>query len=265
MTKKWQSDKKKEFYYRKAKREEYRSRASYKLKQLNQKFRLIKKGDRLLDLGAAPGGWMQVAGEIVGEKGTVVGVDLESIKPFEKTNIHPIQGDLTSKRTLEEIKNVSPQFDVVISDASPDISGVWEIDHYNSITLTRKALQIAVSTLKDGGNFLVKVFQGGLTKEFSEEVKREFEYTKVSKPPASRQKSSEVYIIGRGLLRTPVKRGDTLQVEIIGQGKEGEGYAKIDDYKIYVEKALPGEVTTIRVKKVKHRFATAVKTNLEHS
>lgn len=108
MSKRWLREKKRDYYYRKAKAEEYRSRASFKLKQLNEKFRLIKKGDKVLDLGAAPGGWMQVAREIVGSSGFVLGVDLTKIKDFGPENVKSIQGDFTQKETIEKIKEILP-------------------------------------------------------------------------------------------------------------------------------------------------------------
>ena len=150
----------KDYYYKKAKKEKYRSRASYKLKQINAKYKLIKNGDKVLDLGAAPGGWTQVAREVVGSNGLVVAVDLQEIKSFENENIIILQGDFTEAKTLERIKDISQSYDVIISDASPKISGVWDIDHFRSIELCENVLKIAKEVLKPGGNLVVKVFQG---------------------------------------------------------------------------------------------------------
>ena len=188
----------KDYYYRKAKKEKYRSRASYKLKQINAKYKLIKKGDKVLDLGAAPGGWTQVARELVGSNGLVVAVDLQEIKSFENENIMILQGDFTEAKTLERIKNISQSYDVIISDASPKISGVWDIDHFRSIELCENVLKIAEEVLKPGGNLLVKVFQGSEIDNFIKKVRKSFKYVKVTKPKASRKKSSEVYVIGKG-------------------------------------------------------------------
>lgn len=190
---------KKDYYYRKAKKERYRSRAAFKLKQLNEKFRIVKKGDVVLDLGAAPGGWMQVLREIVAEEGLVVGVDLDDIKPFKFENIKAIKGDFTKDEVAGEIKKIIDSADAVVSDASPDISGVWDVDHFRSVELSRSALSIARDILKPGGNFLVKVFQGGETEDFFREVKGAFSYTKRTKPRASRDQSSEIYIVAKGL------------------------------------------------------------------
>lgn len=198
MSKRWIKEKKSDYFYKKAKAENYRSRASFKLKQINKKFRLIKKGDRVLDLGASPGGWMQVAGERVGKKGFVLGVDLARIQGFEYDNIKSLQGDFTTEETIDEIKKIMPEADVVISDASPDISGVWEIDHFKSVDLCENALEIAKDILVPGGNVLMKIFQGEETKEFCDKIKYRFSYFKVTKPRASRGQSAEVYVLGKG-------------------------------------------------------------------
>lgn len=190
---------KKDYYYRKAKKERYRSRAAFKLKQLNEKFRIVKKGGTVLDLGAAPGGWMQVLREIVADEGLVVGVDLDDIRPFKFENIKAIKGDFTKDEVAGEIKKIIDSADAVVSDASPDISGVWDVDHFRSVELSRSALSIARDILKPGGNFLVKVFQGGETEDFFREVKGTFSYTKRTKPRASRDQSSEIYIVAKGV------------------------------------------------------------------
>lgn len=190
---------KKDYYYRKAKKERYRSRAAFKLKQLNEKFRIVKKGGTVLDLGAAPGGWMQVLREIVADEGLVLGVDLDDIRPFKFENIKAIKGDFTKDEVAGEIKKIIDSADAVVSDASPDISGVWDVDHFRSVELSRSALSIARDILKPGGNFLVKVFQGGETEDFFREVKGTFSYTKRTKPRASRDQSSEIYIVAKGV------------------------------------------------------------------
>ncbi len=259
MTKRWQGDRKKDYYYKLAKSEEYRSRASYKLKQLNKKFRLIKRNDAVLDLGAAPGGWMQAAGEIVGRRGIVVGVDLEEIEPFEGENIIPLTGDMRQPRTIERIKEIREEFDAVISDASPDISGVWDVDHFNSVDLARHALGIATNLLKEGGNLLVKVFQGNLLKEFEGKVRKEFETVKTAKPKASRKQSSEVYITGTGLLKTPVRYGDVLEVEVTGTTATGEGIAYSKGFKIIIKDVKTPGTATVKIKKVSRDCARAVR------
>jgi 23S rRNA (uridine2552-2'-O)-methyltransferase len=259
MGKKWRADRKKDFFYKKAKADNYRSRASFKLLQINKKFRLIKKGDYVLDLGAAPGGWMQVAREVVGDRGRVVGVDLEEIMGFEEDNINLIQGDINDPEIIERIKGLSQVFDVVISDASPDISGAWDVDHFNSIALAQSALNISRSLLKEGGNFLVKVFQGDLLDGFVSEVKKEFEFNRRAKPEASRKQSAEVYVVGCGLLKTPVRYGDMLEVVISESTSGGSGVALYKDFKILVEDGRIGEKTKVKIKKVSRDHARGIK------
>lgn len=190
-------ERKRDYYYRKAKEEKYRSRAAYKLFQVVEKYHFIKKGNVVVDLGAAPGGWIQATRKIVGNKGFVLGVDLKSIKPFLEPNVQTITGNITEPETLQEISKLLPRkADVVISDASPNISGIWEVDHARQIDLAQHALRIALETLKPSGNFFVKVFQGDMLNDFIEQVKQYFEVVKVIKPRASRAKSSEMFILG---------------------------------------------------------------------
>ncbi|NOZ77456.1 MAG: RlmE family RNA methyltransferase [Euryarchaeota archaeon] len=189
-------DKKKDQYYRAAKAAGYRSRAAYKLRQLNRKYRLIRKGDRVLDLGAAPGGWLQMARELVGEE--VLGVDLDYIAPLNLENVRTIQGDFTDPEVRDRIKGIIPEADAVISDASPDISGVWSMDHFRSVELCRDVLELAGEVLRPGGSILMKQFQGEETPGFFQELKGMFHYAKLAKPRASRDQSAEVYLLGKG-------------------------------------------------------------------
>ncbi len=189
----------KDHFYRKAKEAGYRSRASYKLLQINQKHNVIKKGDTVVDLGAAPGGWLQVAKEISG--GFVLGVDIQNIAPLG--GVETFRGDITDPSTIESIKGMIEKTegaDVVICDASPNLSGNWSLDHARSIDLCRSALDIATKILKPGGNFVVKVFQGDMFSDFLAAVKKHFSFVKVYGPQASRKESAEIYIIGKGLL-----------------------------------------------------------------
>lgn len=197
MPKAWLQERKRDYYYRKAKEEKYRSRAVYKLFQAVEKYHFIEEGDVVIDLGAAPGGWIQAARKIVGEKGFVLGVDLKPIKPFPESNVRTIIGDITEQETVQQILEMLPgEADVVISDVSPNISGIWELDHARQIECAQKALEIALETLKPSGNFFVKVFQGDMLNDFISNVKQHFEEVKVIKPKASRAKSSEVFILG---------------------------------------------------------------------
>jgi 23S rRNA (uridine2552-2'-O)-methyltransferase len=197
LPKAWIRERKKDYYYRKAKEEKYRSRAAYKLLQAVEKYHFIKYRDVVVDLGSAPGGWIKVARKIVGSKGFVLGVDLKPIEPFPQDNVRTIIGDINEPETLNEISNALPKkADVVVSDVSPNISGIWEVDHARQIDLAQQALKIALETLKPRGNFFVKVFQGDLLDDFIKKVKKHFEVVRIMKPKASRTKSSEIFILG---------------------------------------------------------------------
>jgi 23S rRNA (uridine2552-2'-O)-methyltransferase len=193
---------KREYYYRKAKEEKFRSRAAYKLLQAVEKRRFIKPGDVVVDLGAAPGGWIQASRKIVGSRGFVLGVDLKSIQPIDQPNVRTLIGDVTDAQTVEQIRELLPRSaDVVISDVSPSISGVWELDHARQIDLAQQSLRIATSVLRPKGNFFVKVFQGDMLNDFVREVKQHFAFVKLIKPKASRARSAELYVLGMNLRR----------------------------------------------------------------
>jgi 23S rRNA (uridine2552-2'-O)-methyltransferase len=203
LPKAWANQRKKEYYYRKAKEEAYRSRAAYKLLQTVKKHRFIKKGDVVVDLGAAPGGWLQAVRRIVGKEGFVLGVDLKEIGTLNEENVFTIVSDITRPNTLELIRGILPSLaDVVVSDVSPRVSGIWEVDHARQIGLARASLLVALKVLRPDGNFFVKVFQGDMFRDFCADVKRCFLNVKVVKPKASRPKSAEVFVLGRSFLGT---------------------------------------------------------------
>lgn len=196
MPKAWIQDRKRDYYYKKAKQEMYRSRAAYKLFQAIRKYEFIKRGDVVIDLGAAPGGWIQAARKTVGSKGFVLALDLKPIEPFTQQYVRTIICDMTEDDAIQQILELLPRkADVVISDASPSISGIWEVDHARQVDLAQKALCIASETLKPEGNFFVKVFQGDLLDDFVEKVKQQFRLVRVIKPHASRAKSSEMFVL----------------------------------------------------------------------
>jgi 23S rRNA (uridine2552-2'-O)-methyltransferase len=196
-------DRKRDYYYQKAKHEKYRSRASYKLSQAVEKYHFMKYGDVVVDLGAAPGGWIQVAKRIVGNKGFILGVDLKPMEPFPQGYVRTIIGDMTDQEMLQQILELLPRkADVIISDASPNISGIWEVDHARQIDLAQRALEIAFEILRPAGNLFVKVFQGDLLDSFTHKMEKHFETVKVVKPEASRAKSSEIFILGMHLKQT---------------------------------------------------------------
>jgi 23S rRNA (uridine2552-2'-O)-methyltransferase len=200
LPKAWIQDRKRDYYYQKAKQEKYRSRAAYKLFQAIKKYHFIEFGDVVVDLGAAPGGWIQAARKTAGKRGFVLGVDLKHIEPFPQEYVRTIICDITMQNAVQQIMEMLPRkADAVISDASQNISGVWEVDHARQIDLAQQALEIALETLRSGGNFFVKVFQGDMLDNYTHEVKQHFEKVLVIKPKASRAKSSEMFILGRCL------------------------------------------------------------------
>lgn len=200
VTKQWRSARRRDKYYRKAKKEHYRSRAVYKLKQIDYKFDLIALGCTVVDLGASPGGWSQVAAELVGPTGKVVAMDIDRMIPI--TGVSFIRGDIRKDSVVERLLELVPEgVDVVISDMSPDISGNYPYDHARSVELCEHALGFSKKVLKDGGNFLCKMFYGDMSKGFVAKVKREFGEVHIDHPKASRSASSEVYVVGLDFIR----------------------------------------------------------------
>ncbi|MEM2282190.1 MAG: RlmE family RNA methyltransferase [Candidatus Hadarchaeales archaeon] len=185
-------------YKRLARERGYRSRAAFKLLQLDKKYGLIREGDVVVDLGAAPGGWLQVARQRVGEGGFVLGVDLMPIRELPFENVKTIVADITHPDTADLIlQNLPRKADVLLSDASPQISGIWSVDHLRSVELCRSALGLCRRVLREGGNAVLKLFQGGEQAPLWREFSRQFEFSKISKPSASRSGSAEIYLVGK--------------------------------------------------------------------
>lgn len=186
--------------YRKlAKQQGYRSRAAFKLLQLNKSYKIIKNSDKVVEFGCAPGGWIQVATQLVGPSGFVLGLDLKEINPLAGVSF--IKGSIDDPLLTEILlQTVGPndKFDVVLSDMSPNVSGIWEIDHERQISLTKHALHVSIRILEKRGNAIFKMFQGVSTRSFVNELAEHFALVKLSKPPASRQESSELYVICLG-------------------------------------------------------------------
>lgn len=196
----WFQDRQREAYYRKAKKEGYRARSAYKIQQIHERFTVVRKGEAVADLGAAPGGWSQMLVELVGPEGLVVGVDLQRIKPIPGAKF--IQGDFTRKETQDRLSELlaetnREQVDAVVSDMAPDMSGNYELDQVRSVQLAEIALAFADKHLRKGGAFVCKVFEGADFPPFRDEVKRRFKRVAQFHPPASRKSSSEVYLIGK--------------------------------------------------------------------
>ena len=197
-SKKWLDEHVNDPYVKRAQVDGYRSRASYKLLEINDKDKLIRPGGVVMDLGSAPGGWSQVVAPLVGDSGFVVASD---ILPMDSIiGVHFIQGDFTSNEVYEEILASldGKQVDTVISDMAPNISGVNTKDQYASMYLVELALDMARNVLKPGGSFCAKVFQGVGYEDYVKDVRSSFTQVLVRKPAASRPRSREVYIVAQG-------------------------------------------------------------------
>lgn len=199
MGKAWVKARKRDTFYRAAKAQGYRSRAAFKLIQIDARFDLIYEGDTVVDLGAAPGGWTQVARELVGDGGRVVAVDRVGMRPVEGVDVW--KGDLADPDLVQDLAARIGAADVVVSDMSPRVSGTTSLDHERSLDLGRHALALAVEVLRPGGHFVCKVFQGEHAEEFRREVARHFRTAKGHAPEASRKESRELFIVGKGFRR----------------------------------------------------------------
>ncbi len=193
----WLNDHEKDEYVLRARREGYRSRASYKLLEIDEKFGLLRPGTVVVDLGAAPGGWTQVALKKCGPKGFVVGLDLLDMEPLEGAVL--IKGDFTEESALVELTTALQDrpVDLVISDMAPNLSGMKEIDQPQAIYLTELVLDFACSTLKPGGALLMKCFEGSGVDNLRGKIRNNFRQLSNFKPKASRGKSRETYVLGR--------------------------------------------------------------------
>jgi len=197
-SKKWLDEHVNDPYVKKAQADGYRSRASYKLIEINEKDKLFRPGNIVMDLGSAPGGWSQILAPLVGDTGRVIASD---ILPMDSiVGVSFLQGDFTEEAVYNAILETlgDKKVDVVVSDMSPNLSGVSTTDQYSSIYLVELALDMARNVLKPGGSFCAKVFQGVGYEEYSKEVRKSFDKVVVRKPDASRPRSREVYIVAKG-------------------------------------------------------------------
>ena len=185
-------------YVKQAQKDGYRSRASYKLLQLNERDRLIRPGMLIIDLGSAPGGWSQVAAQLVGGKGKVVATDILPMDPVK--NVDFIQGDFTEEAVLEQIVALleGRKPDLILCDIAPNITGIDVADQASSMYLVELALELARRTLKRQGDFVTKVFQGSGSEAYLKELRVSFEKLMIRKPAASRARSREVYAVAKG-------------------------------------------------------------------
>jgi 23S rRNA (uridine2552-2'-O)-methyltransferase len=189
------ADARKDQYRRLAKDQGYRARSAFKLLQLNSSYHILKRGSKVVDLGCAPGGWLQVAAKEVGPAGRVIGIDLKPVEPVAGAVV--LEGSIEESGMLEEIAGIlgGSKADTVLSDLAPNVSGVWDMDHARQISLSTVALGFARRALRGGGSALFKVFEGEMLNEFRDELKKSFGRVLLSKPSASRQQSSELYIV----------------------------------------------------------------------
>ncbi len=189
-------------YVRAAKERGLRSRAAFKLLEMDQKLHLLKPGMRVVDLGAAPGGWTQVAVQAVGPKGQVVGIDILPMDPVPGATV--LQGDFTEQEAEDRtIAAMGGRADVVLSDMAPNTTGHQATDHLRIMGLAEIALDFAGRVLAPGGGFVAKVFQGGTEKEMLATLKRDFAVVRHVKPPASRKDSAELYVVATGFRGAP--------------------------------------------------------------
>jgi len=184
-------------YVKLAQKEGYRSRSAYKLIELNEKDRLLRPGQWVMDLGSAPGGWSQVAARAVGAKGRVLATDILSMDPISGVDF--IQGDFTSDDVVEKIQDwlQGGKFDLIISDIAPNLSGIDSADQARSIYFLELALDTVRLALKPGASFVAKMFQGQGSDEYVKELRKSFQKVSIRKPKASRPESREVYIVAK--------------------------------------------------------------------
>jgi len=192
----YRKDLKQEFYTKKAKLEGYPARSVYKLEEIDKKFKIFKKGDFVLDLGSAPGSWLLYISKKIGEQGRVLGVDTESLK------IKPGKNVLFLKKSIFDLDNsdigrFGRKFDCIVADLSPKTSGIKIADVARSLELSEKSLDIAAKTLAIGGNFVCKIFESELSKEFLKEVSKYFKSVKIFKPKAVFKRSREFYVVAK--------------------------------------------------------------------
>ena len=189
-------------YFRKAKKQGYVARSVYKLAEINQKQKIIRIGDRVIDLGCFPGSWMQYITKSVGNAGIVVGIDSKELKMSLKGNMYFLKIDI-HELDFDILGRFADQFDVVCSDMAPKTTGIKSIDAENSYRLCQTAHLVARQWLKKGGNVVVKIFQGALLEGFVKDLTEDFKTVKRFKPKSSRKESKEIFVIGTGKKSNP--------------------------------------------------------------
>lgn len=184
-----------DFFFKKAKEKGFRARSAFKLEELQQRFHLLKPGQNVVDVGCAPGSFLQFAANIVGNQGNLVGFDIKPVANLGRPNISTFVANVLEDDLVSLIRQKFDVADVIVSDIAPNTSGIKDVDHGRSIDLNRAIIEVAKVVLKNGGNVLLKVFDGKEFPAFTKELQSTFELVKVVKPEASRDRSREVYVI----------------------------------------------------------------------
>lgn len=187
----------KDGFFHKAQKEGYAARSIYKLEAIDERFKLIRRGDRALDLGCAPGSWLQYLDKRVGAQGEVVGIDLKTVRAVVSSRVRVVQADLL-KTPLEVLSPNGHRFDVIVSDMAPNTSGVRSLDQERSAQLTTAAFEVCPRLLRLGGNWCAKAFQGEPLKELEARLESVFDRFERLRPPATRKNSFEIFLIGLG-------------------------------------------------------------------
>ncbi len=188
-----------DLYRRLAREQGYKSRAAFKLIEANERYQFIKDGVKVVDFGSAPGGWLQVVSALVGPQGLVVGVDIQAVKLKEK-NVVFLKSDVNDPNLPPQVtKALGGRADVLLSDLSPEVSGVWELDQSTQVDLTLRVLELSSTLLKPSGSAFFKLFEGEKAQEVRDEFRRKFGVVRVIKPAASRNASSELYYYCEGI------------------------------------------------------------------
>ncbi len=191
-----QNNKWEDHYARKARKENFPARSVYKLQEIQEKYRLLQKGNRILDLGCSPGSWLQYTATLVGPQGRIVGIDKKKVTLQLPPHVTVHTGDIFSIQSLLEQEEMIHPFDIVLSDMAPDTTGNKFVDAARSLALCEAAFDIARQHLKAGGSFVCKIFQGEDFKRFTDSIQKEFHKSKIYKPKSCRKASKEIYIIG---------------------------------------------------------------------
>ncbi len=184
-----------DFYFKKAKETGFRARSVFKLEEIQKRFRLFHSGQCVLDLGCAPGSFMQYAASIIGKSGLVLGFDIKPVSNLGDERLKTFVASVIEDDVVSIIQRELPRVDVIISDIAPNTSGIKDVDHGRSIMLNEAICKIAAQVLVPHGNMLLKVFDGGHFPRFVQEVKQAFKEVKIVKPDASRDRSREVYVV----------------------------------------------------------------------